>query len=108
MLTSLPICVSWLCTLYALSYLNQLCRQCNCPFVSKEKSRLGPFCLLYQMPELDVTTSLLVAEISEHLCISFIIRISTYAPFYVILVCVFVFGLLVFGFLFFVFLNFCF
>lgn len=28
------------------------------------------------MPELDVTTSLLVAEVSEHLCISFIMRIS--------------------------------
>lgn len=41
-----------------------------------KKTSSYPFFLLYQMPELDVTTSLLVAEISKHLCISFIIRMS--------------------------------
>lgn len=51
-LTNRPVRVPWLC------YLNQ--------FVTKEKASSDLFCLLYQMPQLDVT----VAEMSICLSVS--------------------------------------
>lgn len=72
-LTSQPVCVSWLCTLDVLSC------SINCVGNVIAHLLLGKktdcFCLPYQIPELDVTALLLATERSEHLCISFLMRL---------------------------------
>lgn len=61
-----PTCLCFLALHSWCSQLfNQLCRQCKCP---GKKTSSDCFCLLYQMPEVDVTTLLLATGMSEHLC----------------------------------------
>lgn len=74
-LTSQPVCVSWLCI------LDVLCCSINCVgnviahLLLGKKTSSDCFCLLYQMPELDVIALLLATEISEHLYMSFLMQL---------------------------------
>lgn len=74
-LTSQPVCVSWLCTLRVLSCSINCGGNVIADLLLGKKASSDCFCLLYQMPELGITTLLLATEISEHLCISFLMRL---------------------------------
>lgn len=80
-LTSQPVCVSWLCTLDILSCSINCAGNVIAHLLLGKKTSSDCFCLLYQMPEVDVTTLLLATGMSEHLCISFVMRLNVFSGF---------------------------
>lgn len=75
-LTSQPVCVSWLCPLDVLSCSINCVGAVIAHLLLGKKTSSDCFCVLYQMPELDVTALLLATERSEHLCISFLMKLQ--------------------------------